>query len=69
MTSVYRRSQRALAEFIRDEEGLTSVEYALLMAIVVIAAIGCWLTFGRRVRRMVWLANICFYFAEWGWHP
>ena len=33
----------------RDEEGLTTVEYALLLALVSIAAITAWSTLGSRV--------------------
>ena len=31
-----------------DEEGLTTVEYALLLALVAIAAIAAWSTLGQR---------------------
>jgi Flp pilus assembly pilin Flp len=31
-----------------DEEGLTTVEYALLLALVAIAAIAAWTTLGQR---------------------
>jgi len=33
----------------KDEEGLTTVEYALLLALVAIAAIVAWTTLGGRV--------------------
>ena len=33
----------------RDEAGLTTVEYALLLSLVAIAAIGAWTTLGSRV--------------------
>jgi len=36
-----------------DEEGLTTVEYALLMALLVVAAIGVWTTFGGKVKESV----------------
>ncbi|HEY3396527.1 MAG TPA: Flp family type IVb pilin [Armatimonadota bacterium] len=36
-----------------DEEGLTTVEYALLMALLVVAAIGVWTTFGGKVKQSV----------------
>ena len=41
-----------LARFIRDEEGLVSVEYAILLAVLVVGAIMLWRHFGRHVRRM-----------------
>ena len=36
-----------------DEEGLTTVEYALLLALLVVAALGTWTTFGGVVRDKV----------------
>jgi pilus assembly protein Flp/PilA len=36
-----------------DEEGLTTVEYALLLALVAIAAITAWSTLGSRVSSTV----------------
>ncbi len=37
----------------KDEEGLTTVEYALLMALLVVAAISVWTTFGGKVKESV----------------
>jgi len=36
-----------------DEDGLTTVEYALLLALLVVAAIGVWTGFGAKVRTAV----------------
>ena len=36
-----------------DEDGLTTVEYALLLALLVVAAIGVWTAFGGKVRTAV----------------
>ncbi len=36
-----------------DEEGLTTVEYALLLALLVVAAIGVWTAFGGKVQGAV----------------
>ena len=36
-----------------DEEGLTTVEYALLLALVAIAAIAAWSTLGQRTSATV----------------
>ena len=36
-----------------DEEGLTTVEYALLLALLVVAALVTWTTFGATVRNKV----------------
>ena len=42
-----------MLSFLRDEEGLTTVEYALLLAMLVVAAIGVWTQFGAKVQRSV----------------
>jgi len=36
-----------------DEEGLTTVEYALLLALLVVAALTVWTTFGGIIRNKV----------------
>jgi Flp pilus assembly pilin Flp len=36
-----------------DEEGLTTVEYALLLALLVVAALVVWQTFGLTIRAKV----------------
>jgi Flp pilus assembly pilin Flp len=36
-----------------DEEGLTTVEYALLLALLVVAAVAVWTTFGGKVQASV----------------
>jgi pilus assembly protein Flp/PilA len=41
----------------KDEEGLTTVEYALLLALVAIAAITAWTTLGNRVSTTVTSVN------------
>ena len=41
----------------KDEEGLTTVEYALLLALVAIAAITAWTTLGSRVNSTVTSVN------------
>jgi pilus assembly protein Flp/PilA len=41
----------------KDEEGLTTVEYALLLALVAIAAITAWTTLGTRVTSTVTKVN------------
>jgi Flp pilus assembly pilin Flp len=42
-----------MAKFWADEEGLTTVEYALLLALLVVAAVAVWSLFGTRVRGVV----------------
>jgi pilus assembly protein Flp/PilA len=41
----------------KDEEGLTTVEYALLLALVSIAAIAAWTLLGTRVKNTVTSVN------------
>jgi Flp pilus assembly pilin Flp len=42
-----------LARLWKDEAGLTTVEYALLLALLVVAAVAVWSLFGTRVRGVV----------------
>lgn len=42
-----------IRSFWYDEAGLTTVEYALLLALVAIAAIAAWTTLGQRVSNTV----------------
>ena len=51
--------KRDLASFIADEDGLTTVEYAILLALLVVVAIGAWSTFGAKVRHFVQKAGWC----------
>ena len=48
---------RELARLWNDEQGLTTVEYALLLALVAVAAIGAWTTLGDRMSATVSLAS------------
>ena len=47
------REMRMFKTLWKDEEGLTTVEYALLLALVAIAAITAWTTLGSRVSTTV----------------
>lgn len=40
-------------QFLRDESGLTTVEYALLLALVVVGAIVAWQALGNTVKTTV----------------
>ena len=42
-----------LIELWRDEEAVTTVEYALLLTTVVLAGIGAWTSLGQSVRDTV----------------
>jgi len=42
-----------LRSFWADEEGLTTVEYALLLALLVVAALTIWTNFGTTMRNTV----------------
>ena len=43
----------ALRKLWRDEEGLSTVEYALLLVLVVIVGITAWQTLGTKVKNTV----------------
>jgi Flp pilus assembly pilin Flp len=42
---------------IGDEDGLTTVEYAMLLALLVVAAIATWTIFGSILRAKVRIAG------------
>ncbi len=42
-----------LMSFIQDEEGVTMVEYALILALVAIVAIAAWQTLGTGIKSTV----------------
>jgi Flp pilus assembly pilin Flp len=41
-----------LASFLRDEEGLVSVEYAVLLSLLLVSGILVWRHFGRHIRQV-----------------
>lgn len=43
----------SLKRFWRDEEGLTTVEYALLLVLIVVVAVTAWQTLGTGVKDKV----------------
>ena len=48
---------RKLASFVTDEEGVTMVEYALILALVAIVAIGAWTTLGESIKEKLTTAS------------
>lgn len=42
-----------MRELWKDEDGLTSVEYALLLALIVVVALGAWTLLGSSVNATV----------------
>ena len=44
---------KTLKSLWQDEEGLTTVEYALLLVLIVIVAIAAWRILGRKVNNAV----------------
>ncbi len=45
--------KKSLQELWRDEDAVTTVEYALLLATVVAASIGAWTSLGESIRSAV----------------
>lgn len=43
----------ALARAWRDEEGTVTVEYALLLALMVVATVGAWTTLGGKLKMTI----------------
>jgi len=53
-----------LGNLLRDEDGLTTVEYALLLAIILVVGISVWYTFDRHLMRTVRHARRAFRLVE-----
>jgi len=51
---------RTITGLWRDEEGLTTVEYALMLALLVVAAVAVWTSFGARVRTSITQSTTAF---------
>jgi len=47
------RSSCGLREFLRDEQGAASIEYALLLALLVATTAGVWAALGAKVKETV----------------
>lgn len=41
--------KKMIMNFLRDEEGVTAIEYALIAALVAVAAIGGWTALGTAI--------------------
>jgi len=46
--------KRIAKEFLVEEEGLTTVEYALLLALIIVATLTAWTTCGATMNRTLW---------------
>lgn len=42
-----------LSQWVRNEEGMATVEYALLLALVVVAAIGVWVALAGKLKAAI----------------
>jgi Flp pilus assembly pilin Flp len=47
------RATARVSNIVRDERGLSTVEYVILLALIAVVAIGVWTTFGEQVRDAV----------------
>lgn len=41
------------SKWMGDEDGVATVEYAMLLAVVVVATIGAWVTLGAKIKLAV----------------
>lgn len=48
---------KTLLRYWNDQDGLTTVEYALLLGLIVVAAVTAWTTLGNSVQAQVEVAN------------
>jgi Flp pilus assembly pilin Flp len=45
------------ARLVRDTEGLSTVEYVIILALIAACAVGTWKTFGEKVEQYVSKSN------------
>jgi Flp pilus assembly pilin Flp len=51
------RSAFGGTSLVRDERGLSTVEYVIILVLIAAAAIGLWVTFGKSLREKIDAAN------------
>ena len=51
------RSRFGKGSLLRDDRGLSTVEYVIILVLIAAAAIGTWVTFGKKVREKIDAAN------------
>ncbi len=51
------RNMMARLQIARDERGLSTVEYVIILVLVAVMSIGVWRTFGNKVYARVGTAN------------
>ncbi|MEM6954312.1 MAG: hypothetical protein AAF411_08590 [Myxococcota bacterium] len=44
------RKPRTMAELKKDEQGLTTVEYIIILFLIAVAAIAAWQSFGEEIQ-------------------
>lgn len=47
------KPRRGLRELLRDQEGLTTVEYIIILCLIAIVGFGVWQKFGSTVKEKV----------------
>ena len=52
-SSIMKRLRNLLASLQRDERGLTTVEYAIVLCVIVAVAVGTWDAFGDAVNKQL----------------
>jgi pilus assembly protein Flp/PilA len=55
-----RKMAQGLAEFLKDESGPTAVEYAVMLALIIVVAIGAVITLGGNVNATFGKVNAAF---------
>lgn len=59
MKDMMNRVRRAAGKhaLVRDERGLSTVEYVIVLVLIAASAIGLWVTFGGKLRDKIGAAN------------
>ncbi len=54
---MFARIRSQLARLRRDQAGLTTVEYVIVLTLIAVAAVGTWDKFGENINRYIDQAN------------
>ena len=57
MKKTEKNQSRGLLALIRDRKGMSTVEYAILLAVITVVAFTTWQKFGEKIEKSVGNAN------------
>ena len=53
MNNIEKKEKRGILQVLRDTKGMSTVEYAILLAVIAAVAFTTWQTFGEKVENSI----------------